>query len=155
MVKNAVKGIKRFVTIPLSERFWEKVDKSGECWDWQGTLCRGYGTIWVNGRLEKAHRVSWEFINGKIPEKKLVLHRCDNEKCVNPAHLFMGDHLDNMRDAANKKRMHHSNRKPTIEEIHLIRNLRSSFTQDELAKRFGFHSSTIRKIQLRQTWETV
>jgi hypothetical protein len=90
----------------LSERFWEKVNKAGECWEW--TACRhhqwGYGHVRVGGKLEAAHRVSWEMHNGPIPDGLLVCHHCDNPKCVRPAHLFLGTGTDNSRDMHAKGR---------------------------------------------------
>lgn len=87
------------------DRFWSKVDKSGDCWEW--TACRtraGYGQFKSDGRLHRAHRLAWALTNGPIPEGKHVLHRCDNPGCVNPDHLFLGSHQDNMDDMSNKGR---------------------------------------------------
>lgn len=100
---------------PLAERFWERVERrSGtDCWPWVGYLDEnGYGRISEGGYCSKllgAHRVSWEIVNGPIPEGSgyhgtCVLHRCDNPKCVNPDHLFIGSHLDNIADMKAKGR---------------------------------------------------
>ncbi len=87
---------------PLEERFWEKVDASGECWLWLGcTTPLGYGRITRGAAVdgsEYAHRVAWSLANGLIPEKKQVLHRCDTRSCCNPEHLYLGTPADNMRD---------------------------------------------------------
>jgi hypothetical protein len=96
--------------IPLPDRFWPKVDKRGEdeCWEWQGSRSRGYGRILIGGakgRPYQAHRIAWELTVGhRLPDSIMVLHRCDNPPCVNPAHLFLGTQLDNMRDCAAKGR---------------------------------------------------
>ena len=95
------------VGVPIRERFWAKVVCGGpsECWEWTATLDGGgYGRIKSGGKLDGAHRVSWELHHGKIPVDRWVLHRCDNRKCVNPAHLFLGTRGDNVSDMVQKGR---------------------------------------------------
>src|SRR3990172_3375900 len=107
----------------LIERFWEHVDKrtEKECWLWQGAKNGSkkiYGNLRINGKTQLAHRFSWIIANGPIPKMKgtdwrgtCVLHRCDNGLCVNPDHLFLGTHIDNMIDRTTKGRS--SNKKKT------------------------------------------
>lgn len=80
----------------------------GQCWEWQGTTNgSGYGTIGLGSRAQGkgyAHRIVFERAFGPIPEGQHVCHRCDNPKCVNPEHLFLGTRSDNMRDCWNKGR---------------------------------------------------
>ena len=97
------KGV--FARPSVADRFWKKVDKSGDCWLWMGLRFRsGYGMISVEGRSAVTHRVAWSLANGPIANGMFVLHSCDVRHCVNPAHLFLGTHADNMRDMTNKGR---------------------------------------------------
>jgi hypothetical protein len=90
------------------ERFWNKVQKTDDCWLWMGhRLARGYGMISMGGRKgrpELAHRVAYALTYGPIPEGVDVLHRCDNPPCVRPDHLFLGNQAENMADMRRKGR---------------------------------------------------
>lgn len=96
-----------------AERFWAKVDKSGDCWVWTAAKHDfGYGVFQL-GRgpsegLRRAHVLSWLWSNGPIPDGLVVCHRCDNPPCVRPDHLFLGTLGDNTRDMVAKGRDHYS-----------------------------------------------
>lgn len=95
--------------LPLAERFnkkWQPVTETG-CWLWTGAITKGYGMIGSglgDRRTLLAHRVSWELCNGPVPAGLHVLHKCDTPACVNPDHLFLGTHTDNMCDMTKKGR---------------------------------------------------
>lgn len=89
-------------------RFWTRVNRGADdqCWEWFGANTGRYGILHVEGVKHVAHRVAWAIAHGGWPTTDLcVCHRCDNPRCVNPSHLFLGSASDNMRDAANKGRL--------------------------------------------------
>lgn len=87
------------------ERFLRFVHKSKTCWLWAGYLNKdGYGKFRYKGHVRGAHRISWILFKTPIPNGLCVLHKCDNPKCVNPSHLFIGTQIDNIKDMVKKKR---------------------------------------------------
>jgi len=88
------------------DRFLNKINKTPTCWLWEGCLrTDGYGCFRLNGKTRTTHRLAYEWLVAPIPLGLQVLHRCDNPSCVNPNHLWLGTHGDNMRDAAAKGRL--------------------------------------------------
>ncbi len=133
----------------LPDRFWAKVDKAGpyECWLWHGAKAgKGYGTIYVTEqkRLVGAHVVSWFISTGSWPPPdRDVLHNCpspggDRPDCVNPAHLWLGTHQDNMLDKVAKGR-DNTPCKVTKEQVLEMCTLYATgqWTLEQLAIRYG------------------
>ncbi len=90
---------------PLAERFIEKVEITDSCWVWRGAVnANGYGSMWNGEKPETASRLSYRLFVGAIGENQFVCHHCDNPMCVKPSHLFLGTHLENMRDRGLKGR---------------------------------------------------
>ncbi len=158
------------------ERFAAKVNKiPGGCWEWSACIhvTTGYGLIRWEGKTQKAHRVSWKINNGEIPAGSYVLHACDNRKCVNPDHLSLGDHVQNMRDAVERKRFptgdaHHTRRNPewmSKGEKHPSAKLkrsdvfkilwahRAGATITEIAEAYPVHRQQVARIVSGERWK--
>ena len=155
---------------PLSEQFRLAAfearfipEPNSGCWLWTGMIQdRGYGHFCFRQKTVRAHRASWEMFCGPIPEGQHVLHRCDNRLCVNPDHLFLGSHQDNMQDRNTKGRA----RGPRGEAAALAK-----LTADDvvgiryggeiglgtalLADVYGVNKSTIQRIISRKLWTHV
>lgn len=134
----------------LAQRFWAKVNKSSdrECWNWSASKTRGYGTIGDgNGKVIYAHRLSWKLHFGDVPDGLHVLHQCDNRACVNPGHLFVGTHADNMHDMKKKLRGGSGRRKLTDDDVRFIISLHNDGrTNVEIARQFNVQQPAISKV---------
>lgn len=98
-------GTYQTFTLPNAERFWSRVDRGtgDSCWRWNGARNKeGYGRVRCGARIQLAHRVAYRLQCGDIPDGALVLHRCDNKRCVRPDHLHLGDYAANMREASER-----------------------------------------------------
>jgi len=148
---------------PLIERFWAKVDRGNndECWNWKGSTIAGYGGISEKGRRLYSHQVAYTIAYGSIPEGMWVLHQCDNRKCCNPSHLWLGTRQDNIDDMVNKDRHSRGERKGkgaklTDDKIVEIRKLKElGISQKELAVRFSVNQSTISRICAVKNWRHI
>lgn len=136
----------------LKQRFEVKFRVTPGCWLWTGSrFAGGYGGIRDGDRVLRAHRVSYELYRGQIPEGLHVMHRCDNPLCVNPDHLSIGTHQDNMTDMYSKGRriaasgLHNGAAK--LGEEGYRRILASNLPSLKLAPLIGVSASRIRQIR--------
>lgn len=147
-------------------RFWSKVDGKSPflgCWTWLScTNQNGYGVYSVKGQALLAHRLAWTYLRGSIPDKACVLHRCDNPRCVNPAHLFLGTQADNVHDMDAKSRRRwrapygeaHPNAKLTIAKVRHIHSMRASgIAQQDIANAVGVTQCTVSSVLRGATWK--
>jgi hypothetical protein len=90
----------------LKQNFDKFVNRKSDCWDWTGRIEKGYPKLSCRKGLGAnfGHRASWIIYYGEIPPGKSVLHKCDNPKCTNPDHLFLGTNADNINDMLIKQR---------------------------------------------------
>lgn len=142
----------------VKNRFFAKVRRNEEtsCWDWTAFKnAKGYGRIAVDGRMRRAHRVSYELHCGEIPLGMQVCHTCDNPGCVNPDHLFIGTCAENIADKVMKARQavgsSNGNSKLTKEDIVAIRAA-SGISQSALGVRYGVCQSHIAQIRAGRYW---
>lgn len=153
----------------LQARFWSKVDirSTVECWNWKASCYRnGYGQFGIGYKKHLAHRVAYRLQNGGFDEVLLVCHACDNRKCCNPAHLFLGTQSDNLRDMSAKGRcwvqtrpddvvrgQDHYNCKLSESDVTRIRALRSEgVSLPKLASMFSIGTSQVYRIVNGESW---
>lgn len=162
---------------PALERFWDRVDKSSDCWLWAGTKKnhsrypdpnRRYGVMEFEGRQWEVHRLSYKLAHGDIPIGMLVCHKCDNPLCVNPDHLFLGTIQENNRDRHVKGRTQVGRQQASITNperqskkltIDQVREIHKRFSQGEgsdvLGQEFGIQRSTVHRIATGKMWSSV
>jgi hypothetical protein len=144
-------------------RFWDKINitEDNGCWEWTGaTNNDGYGQFGVHGNIVIASRSSWEIAHGPIPHGLFALHRCDNPKCCNHNHLFLGTKLDNAIDRDIKGRSRYSlgesHYKSKLTEADVLEiRLHPEITTIEYGKRLGVSQGNISCIRLRKSWKHI
>jgi len=146
------------------ERFHQKyeINESG-CWMWTGGTrpnSKGvpYPRHWTDDfKSIGAHRFSFELVHGAIPQGMYVCHKCDTPLCVNPDHLFLGSHQDNMRDMVAKQRSFvgrgedkKGRSKLTNQQADQIRKMSMSYSK--IGAMFGVSTTTIGRIKRRESY---
>jgi hypothetical protein len=151
----------------VEDRFWAKVARGGvgECWEWLASLdTRGYGNFGMprgdgTGRfiLQRAHRVAWELTNGPLSGSwQHLCHTCDNRKCVNPSHLFVGDAKANMIDCSAKGRFNDrkgvNNPRSKLSPQDVLDIRVSAESLSALSLKYGVVKSVISSAKKGKTW---
>jgi len=148
----------------IKQRFFAKIQKTDSCWLWTGTITGGgYGHFRTNKGPRGAHRVSFELKNGSIPKGLDVLHHCDIRNCVNPDHLWLGTHKDNMRDMESKNRGNHAKgEKQGLSKLNptAIRDIRLNYkprlvSLAHFARKYCVSRYAIRCVIARKTWKHI
>lgn len=151
------------------QRFWALINKRGkdECWERSGSAPDGYTAIKVGADKMTAHRYSWILHFGSIPKilgcdsrGTCVLHACDNRRCVNPAHLFLGTQFDNIKDmdAKNRRARGEKNGRPKLNnrQVRLIKRCKVlGVCQRFLGRIFGVSSPIICRIGSGVKWRHI
>ena len=139
-----------------------RTTQRGSCRLWTRSCAgprRDYGQIVVGGKRWRAHRLAWTLANGDAPKGASVLHRCDNPKCVNPEHLFLGTQADNMRDMRDKRRARapageaHRDAKLSLDDVRRIKFGGEPLTN--LAVELGITYTSAHAARTGITWKHV
>ena len=143
----------------MNKHFWNKVEilNIDDCWNWKcGCFTTGYGQYWSGATSVGAHRYAYEeYYNIKIPKGKMVCHKCDNPRCCNPNHLFLGNSSINMQDASNKGRLKqepfYNCKQFSKEEIDTICSLfEENFSANYIGKMLKIDHKTAKKVYLNK-----
>jgi hypothetical protein len=143
---------------PPEQRYWMYVVKGAACWAWTGAKDGdGYGMLKVDGRMQRAHRFSFELHHRPLVAGEVVCHRCDNPECSNPDHLFAGTQADNNRDMAAKGRALRGERnhqsKLDTDDVRTIRRLRrDGLSYRAIADHFNIDHSNVGLIITGKSW---
>lgn len=133
-----------------------EIDDETDCWNWKRHIEKnGYAKTRVDGKNAWVHRLSYQLFVGEIPAGTDVCHKCDNRKCVNPNHLFLGTRLENMRDAASKNRIANGERLPQSklsdsDRESLVEMAKAGIKYSEIGNRFGICKQTAGRIAIKK-----
>lgn len=146
----------------LKSRILVKFRGVSGCWEWYGYITKyGYGQTTYRSKSILANRLSWMLFNGELKKELDVCHHCDNPKCINPDHLFVGTASENIQDCFNKNRkshkgVNHPGAKITDDDVKKILQLRrTGWTYRKLSDRFKISVGAVNCVINRRTWKHV
>lgn len=147
--------------LTLAECLAFATDKRGpkDCWEWTGLVDKkGYGRFEIGTTTWKCHRAAWTIANGPIPYGAVIRHDCDNPRCVNPSHLLIGTHADNVADKVERERCNRGEDHPrAVLNAELVAELRARYASGEsvrsISNGMGFEYETVRGAAIRRTWK--
>lgn len=160
--EHQLRAVREFCRGSAHDRFWSKVDKSGECWVWTaGLFSNGYGQFKCDGYPIGAHVYSYEESNGPIPAGEVVMHSCDNRRCVRPSHLSAGRQSKNIEDCKQKGRWDQvrGSRVGTAKineagAAGIKKMLALGYSQRFIGDYVGLSQAAVSKINSGQSWST-
>ncbi len=140
----------------MKENFERHVIRQNGCWDWNGSVLKGgYAIAKYETKQIPAHRFSWLLHKGEIPKGIWVLHTCDNRRCTNPEHLYLGTLTDNVKDMMDRKRNFVRNKLTKDQVIEIRGKLALGITANHLAKVYGVTHTCIASIKYGRTWKSI
>lgn len=143
---------KEEVLCKMKQSFEKLFTKAKEgCWLWN-TSRKEYSSFSFRGISRKSNRASWLIYRGEIPKGLYVLHTCDIRKCVNPDHLFLGTHADNMKDMALKKRARPRSKLTEDQVVNIRQLLKMGVSTVRLARDYHVTSTCIWYIKHNKSW---
>lgn len=157
ILKAAGADTGRVDSTPAKERFERNIRITPGCWLWTASIKqRGYGSFSIGYQNILAHRFSYEIYCGPIPPNMMVLHSCDNPRCVNPDHLRVGTHAENMQDMVDRERCSSGpgEKCPShkLTEAQAIAIYNDPRPQKIIASEYGVVPSTVSQIKSKRLW---
>lgn len=151
------------ITLTPQQVFFKNMSKENHpngCWIYK--VGKRYGKMKIGDKCISAHRFSYEFHKGKIEEKMVICHTCDNKLCVNPNHLFIGTQKDNIQDMLSKDRAnrpkgsrHHWSQLNEKQVLEIKERLYKYEGVTQLAKEFGVSHCVVEQIRIRKSWKHI
>jgi len=148
-------------SVPFEERFWSRIIKFENHWEWMGKVNRKkYGTIRRDGKEWSTHRLMWTMEHGSIPPNLHILHKCDMPWCINPEHLYLGSNHQNVMDKVSRGRVPKSrgvDNGQSILSSNQVEEIRSLYWEQwvyqcEIAKQFNISQSEVSRIVNSKRW---